>query len=306
MDDTVAVIDLGSNAVRFLVARVRPGKGFHIVRDERVQTRLGASRGVRLPIAAMGQTVVATQRFLRSLNRRRPPRILAVATAAVRDADNAGRLLRRLHAVGVTSIEVLSAEEEGRLGATAAIESLPFEDGMVVDLGGGSLQITEVRHSDVGAVVSLPIGAVRLSRRFIHDDPPSPAQVGALRREVRRQLADLPDTLASDTLVGLGGTIRALARMYLAATGRRRRGLHGVRLPAAAVADLAERLAACNLRKRCRIPGLKADRADVIVAGAAVIDELMNQSRHKAVTVCEQGVRHGILLREAFARGVSA
>src|SRR5262249_56060617 len=92
------------------------------------------------------------------------------------------------------------------------------------------------------------------------------------------------DPLASDTLVGLGGTIRALARMYLAATGRRRRGLHGLRLPAAAVSDLAARLAACNLRRRCRIPGLKAERADVIVAGAAGIHELMVRGRPKTGT----------------------
>jgi len=306
VDDTVALIDLGSNAVRFLVARIRPGKGFRIVRDERVQTRLGAGRGVRLPRAAMERTVAATRRFVRSLEHRRPPRVLAVATAAVRDADNAGRLLRRLRETGVMSVEVLSAESEGRLGATAAIESLPFENGMVVDLGGGSLQITEVRDADVGDVVSLPLGAIRLSRRFLHDDPPTAAQIGALRREVRRQLTDLTDTLPSDTLIGLGGTIRALARMYLAESGRRRRGLHGVRLPATAVSDLAARVAACNLRRRCRIAGLKAERADVIVAGAAVIDELMIRSGHKTITVCEQGVRHGVLLRETFAGRVPA
>jgi len=306
VDDVVALIDLGSNAVRFLVARITPGKGFHVVRDERVQTRLGAGRGVRLPVAAMEQTIAAVRRFVRSLDRRRPPRVLAVATAAVRDAANARHLLRGLREAGVTSIEVLSAESEGQLGAAAAIESLPFEDGMVVDLGGGSLQITEVRDADVGHVVSLPLGAIRLSRRFLHDDPPTAAQIGALRREVRRQLTDLTDTLPSGTLIGLGGTIRALARMYLAASGRRRRRLHGVRLPAAAVSDLAARLAACNRRRRCRIPGLKAERADVIVAGAAVIDELLIRSRHKTVTVCEHGVRHGVLLRETFARGVPA
>src|SRR5262249_48335612 len=239
VDDMVALIDLGSNAVRLLVARITPGQGFHVVRDERVQTRLGAGRGVRLPVAAMEQTVAAGRRFVRSLDRRRPPRGLAVATAAVREADNAGHLLRHLREAGVTSIEVLSAESEGRLGAAAAIESLPFENGMVVDLGGGSLQITEVRDADVADVVSLPLGAIRLSRRFVHDDPPSPAQIGALRREVRRQLADLTEPLPSGTVVGLGGTIRALARMYLAATGRRRRGLHGVRLPSAALSAMS-------------------------------------------------------------------
>src|SRR5262249_60859517 len=100
----VALVDLGSNAVRFLVARITPGKRFRVVRDERVQTRLAAGGGVRLPAAAVEQTIAATRRFVRSLDRRRPPRVLAVATAPVRDAANARHRLRGRPQAGWTSI----------------------------------------------------------------------------------------------------------------------------------------------------------------------------------------------------------
>src|SRR5262249_10345951 len=154
--------------------------------------------------------------------------------------------------------------------------------------------------------IGLPLGAVRLTHRFLGEDPPSPVQLRALRREIGRQLEHLTRPFAPGVLVGLGGTVRSLARMYLAATGRQRRALHGVRLPATGVADLAARLAACPLRRRRKIPGLKAERADVIVAGAAVIDEVMAWCRHEAITICDRGVRHGVLIRETFGRAVSA
>jgi exopolyphosphatase / guanosine-5'-triphosphate,3'-diphosphate pyrophosphatase len=151
-------------------------------------------------------------------------------------------------------------------------------------------------------LASAPLGAVRLTRQLVRHDPPSAGELQAVRREVRRHLEGvLPLASADDRLVGQGGTIRTLARMHLKATPRRRRStVHGLRIDRATVSSLGQTLAALPLRRRRRLAGLKAERADVIVAGAVVLEEIMALGGYPALTVCERGVRHGLLIRETF------
>src|SRR5260370_15655382 len=144
MSERLAVLDLGSNAVRLILARVTPGVEFRVLRQERVQTRLLGNRRGLLPPAAAEQTLKAVRDFLAVVRTGTVPRVLAVATAAVRDAPNADRLLSALlREVGV-EVRVLSGAEEARLGAAAILWSLPVARGAIVDLGGGSLQGTRV------------------------------------------------------------------------------------------------------------------------------------------------------------------
>jgi exopolyphosphatase/guanosine-5'-triphosphate,3'-diphosphate pyrophosphatase len=137
----------------------------------------------------------------------------------------------------------------------------------------------------------------------LRHDPPWPHEIQAARREVRLHLASVLERFSGDhQLVGQGGTIRTLARMHLKAAPRRRRStVHGLRLQRADISALRERLQALPLRRRRRLPGLKAERADVIVAGAVVVEEIMAAGGYTALTVCERGVRHGLLLRETFS-----
>jgi exopolyphosphatase/guanosine-5'-triphosphate,3'-diphosphate pyrophosphatase len=300
MSELLVVVDLGSNAVRFALARVTPGRGFRLLRESRAQTRLAAGRGRRLPERGVRATVDATRRFLRDADVGRPLRVLAVATAAVRDADNARRLAEGIRRVAGVDIEVLGWEEEARLGAVAVMASLPGRDVLVVDLGGGSLQVTRVRDGTITPLASLPLGAVRATRRYFRHDPPAPGEIRALRRHVRDALGVIaPDLTRETILVGLGGTARALGRMHLCARSRRR-GLHGLRLDRETVGALCTRVQAMPIRRRERLEGLPRKRADVIVAGAIVLHEVMSMTGLPALTVCERGVRHGLLLRETF------
>jgi exopolyphosphatase/guanosine-5'-triphosphate,3'-diphosphate pyrophosphatase len=303
MTDLIAVVDLGSNAARFTLARIVPGREFRVLREERVQTRLGAGRGRALPRDAIAATVRATRRFLRSVTRGQSPRVLAIATAAVRDAGNdAVRLRSALRRKAGVELEILSGEDEARLGATAAMASLPVRDGIVLDLGGGSAQLTRVRRGGIEPMTSVPLGAVRLTRGHFRHDPPSPAEVRAVRREVRAHLGGVLERLGGhERLVAQGGTIRTLARMHLKAAPRRRSPIHGLRLRRADVSALRATLEALPLRGRRRLPGLKAERADIILAGAVVVEEIMLAGGYAALTVCERGVRHGLLLRETFS-----
>jgi exopolyphosphatase/guanosine-5'-triphosphate,3'-diphosphate pyrophosphatase len=299
--ERVALVDLGSNAVRFALAQVMPGRSFRLAQTSRAETRLASGHRGQLPGPAIRATVAATRHFLARVDDGQPLRVVAIATSAVRDARNAHRLIDALRRATGIEVEVLGWEEEARLGAVAALASLPLRDALVIDLGGGSLQLTLVQDGTITPLTSAPLGALRATRRFLRHDPPTPGELRTLRQEaadlIRSALPPLPP---SAQLVGLGGTFRTLARMHLAAWRRRRASVHGFVLRRADVSALGQRLQSLPLRRRRRLPGLKARRADIVVAGAVVLEEAMAAAGRPTLTVCERGVRHGLLIRETF------
>ena len=301
----MALLDLGSNAARFLLVKIRPGKGYEILDERRIQTRLGGDRHGRLPGPAVRKTLRAAHAFLEPVRRRHAARVIALATAAVRDADNADSLLIPLGRGYRLDLRVLSGREEARLGARAVLACMPMAAGVVFDLGGGSLQITRIRAGEPLKAVSLPLGALRASMRFFRHDPPTTAELRALRREVRDLVSGLlPSADKGDVLVGLGGTVRNLARIRRAARGRGK-GLRTTVLARADIVTIRERLEAMSLRRRRRVEGLKSDRADIIVAGVVIVEELMALGNYQHLVVCAHGVRHGVLVEETFGPMVS-
>ena len=218
----------------------------------------------------------------------------------MRDAENRERLLDPLRRDEGIDVQILSARDEARLGVDAALESLSFNNGLVVDLGGASLQLSRVRRRKVVSMASLSLGAVRTTRRFVRHDPPTPRELRALRREIRTQLMiGLPPAARGEVVVGLGGTVRTLAGIHLRAhsDGTRR---HGLRLHQSDVTAVRERLEGLSQRKRLRIRSLKAERVDIILAGAIVIEEVMVFGGYLTLAVCTRGIRDAILQREAF------
>jgi exopolyphosphatase / guanosine-5'-triphosphate,3'-diphosphate pyrophosphatase len=302
MAELVAVVDLGSTAVRLLLAHVTPHTGYRVLVEERVPTRLGGGASGTLSREAIDETLRAVHRFFaRYSPNGRGPRIVAVATSAVRDAENRERLLDPLRRDEGIDVQVLSARDEARLGVDAALESLSFNNGLVVDLGGASLQLSRVRHRKVVSMASLSLGAVRTTRRFVRSDPPSPRELRALRREIRTQLMiGLPPAARREIVVGLGGTVRALAGIHLRSRGDRTRR-HGLLLHQSDVTTIRERLEGLPQRKRRRIRSLKAERVDIILAGAIVIEEVMVFGGYLTLAVCTRGIRDAILRRETFA-----
>jgi exopolyphosphatase / guanosine-5'-triphosphate,3'-diphosphate pyrophosphatase len=199
-------------------------------------------------------------------------------------------------------VQILSARDEARLGVDAALESLSFNNGLVVDLGGASLQLSRVRHRKIVSMASLSLGSVRTTRRFVRHDPPTPPELRALRSEIRAQLmVGLPPAARGEIVVGLGGTVRTLAGIHLRAHSDRTRR-HGLRLHQSDVTAVRERLERLSRRKRRRIRSLKAERVDIILAGAIVIEEVMVFGGYLTLAVCTRGIRDAILLRETFGR----
>lgn len=306
MAERLAVLDLGSNAVRLVLARVTPGVEFRVLHQERVQTRLAANRRGLLPRRAVDETIRAVKDFLGEMRNGKPTRVMAIATAAVRDAPNADCLLGPLERETGVEVRVLSGTEEARLGAAAVLWRRQIERGAIVDLGGGSLQVTRVRGGRVVRVASVPLGVVRTTLRFLKHDPARASEIVALRRETRdRLLGVLPRAEAGDPLIGLGGSLRALGRIFLRSAGRDG-SLGGLRMRRRDVTALRERLEPLTVRQRRRVRGLKAERADVILAGAVVIEELMTLGGYEVLTVSNEGVRHGLLIRETFRRASTA
>ncbi|HXA96709.1 MAG TPA: hypothetical protein VN323_14175 [Candidatus Dormibacteraeota bacterium] len=302
--DLVAIVDLGSAAVRFLLAQIRPTSGYRILAQERVQTRLGGGAPGVLPRRAIAKTLRAVHRFFaRYSPQEQGPRVVAIATSAVRDARNRERLLDPLRRDEGIEVQVLSARDEARFGVIAALESLPFVNGVVADLGGSSLQLSRVRRRHVVSSTSLPLGAVRTTRRFLRQDPPTPRELRELRDEIRAQLGDaLPPAARGEMLVGLGGTVRTLASIHLRHHPGERKHRHGLVLHQSDVTAIRERLEALSSRRRRKIRGLKSERADIILAGAMVIEDVMVTGGYLRLVVCTRGVRDGVLLHEAFRR----
>src|SRR5262245_26045297 len=298
--DLTSLVELGSNSVRLMLVRIEPGVGYRVLRDERVQTRLGAGAGAMLSADSVLWTVEVVERFFRTMPVS-PGRAVGVATAAVREAPNADDLLGRLKRDLGLEVEVLTANEEARLGALAARASLQLREATVVDVGGRSLQISAIRDREPVPIASAPLGTLRATQEFLAHDPPAPEELAALRAAVREAIeGHLPAALAGVPMVGVGGTARALGRL---GAGRGPRGAgHRVRISLPELAAMCGRLAVVGLTERRQIDGLKPERADVIVAGAVVFDEILRRGGYASLLVAGHGVRHGVLLRETFER----
>lgn len=303
--ESIALVDIGSNAVRCVIARLDARPGVEIAFRERVQTRLGQSASDELPPAAIEATLRAARRFLKRVRRdHATARVLAVATGAVRDASNRDALLVPLGRLGIHEIRILSGDDEGRLGAEAALRACPIERGMVVDLGGGSLQVTPVEAGLIQPSQSASIGVARMLRRFLESDPAQPNELVALRAELRLHLQRLLVLVPRDgrALVS-GGVVNALARAALSrrdpAADPAQLQTHGCALADSEIGALREWLEPMTVEHRSKARGVNPDRADVIVVGAIVLEELLACSRYPDLTVSRTSVREGVLWREA-------
>ena len=214
MSELLALLDIGSNAARFVVVRIYPGQGYRVLRKDRFQTRLGAGRPGVLSRSAMRETIGAAQQFLTDVRAtectrpraQRVSRVLAIATSAVRDAANQAKFFAAFEQATGVRIEVLSGEEEARLGAQTAVRDLAPQHGMIFDLGGGSLQLSRIQRGKIVQTSSLPLGVVRMTTQCVRHDPPLPRELHTLRQTVRDQIAPLiPQAQTGDMLIGMGG-----------------------------------------------------------------------------------------------------
>jgi exopolyphosphatase/guanosine-5'-triphosphate,3'-diphosphate pyrophosphatase len=311
-DDRLAVIDLGSNSFRLVVFVAADGwwrRTDEIYEPVRIGQGLAASgRLGEEPMQRALATLDVFDHFCRAAELGEDV-VDAVATSAIRDAENAEDFLVRARERTHLPIRVLSREAEARYGYLAAVNSTTLGDGCVLDLGGGSLQLVRVVDRIARESNSWRLGAVRMTERFLPANGPAKRrQLDELRDHVATKLEQaswLPRAGRSDLgarrLVGIGGTVRNLAVAAQRAAGLPSNGVQGMVIERDALEELVVRLAALPASERASVPGIKPARADLILAGALVVQGVLHAGGFDGLETTEAGLREGVFFERLLA-----
>ena len=302
----VAVIDVGSNSTRLLVADVGAGRVSEVERQSRV-TRLG--RGVDLSGQLSAEAIEATCRaiadYVDICRRAGVEQIDSIATSAVRDASNGSAFVAELRERFALSARVLDGEEEARLtymGATA--EQPPSQPTLVVDIGGGSTELIVGTGHEIAFHASLQAGVIRHTERHVASDPPTALELEALATDVRALVEDATAGQAGATAqagIAVAGTPTSLASIELGLEPYDPEQVHGHTLTFSSIQRLFSQLASAPLAKRAEIPGLHPDRAPNIVAGVVILVETMRAFGLERIQVSEHDILYGVAIAAVSA-----
>jgi exopolyphosphatase/guanosine-5'-triphosphate,3'-diphosphate pyrophosphatase len=306
-DRRLAVIDLGSNSFRLVVFSWGEHHGHTWWRrtdeiHEAVRVGAGLDAAGELQPEPMERALETIELFAHFCRATGIDDVRPVATSAIRDATNQAAFLKSARKRSGLEIEVLTPEEEARYGYLAAVNSTTLADGVALDLGGGSLQLTNVLGREAQDMRSWPLGAVRMTERFLDGDNVKRKQLKALRAHLTDELAAagwLRDAATDGArLAGIGGTVRNLASAAEIAAELPSFGVQGFLLRRDALDDLVERFAEMTPDERGEVPGIKPERGDLILAGAVVVQTVMELGAFEALEVTEAGLREGVFYAE--------
>ena len=300
----LGVLDVGSNTVHMLVVDAHPGARPLPAFSHKVDLRLAAQLedGSRLSGEGAQRLEAIVAESLRIAEDKGVEEIIAFATSAVREAVNGEQVLARIREQTGAKIDVMTGDEEARLTFLAARRWFGWSSGrlLVIDIGGGSLEVASGIDEEPDALASLPLGAVRLTGEWFSSDPPSAAEVRRMRRHVRAEIARQTGGMlrhgAPDQVVGTSKTFRQLGRIAGAAPSGE--GPYVKRyLRHADVAALAERLPAMTAAERAKLPGVSASRVAQLPAGAIVADAAMDLMGVAHLEICPWALREGVILK---------
>jgi exopolyphosphatase/guanosine-5'-triphosphate,3'-diphosphate pyrophosphatase len=299
----IAAIDIGSNSIHMVIARVGRA-GFEIV--DRAKEMVGLGRSTlstgRLSPVAIDVGFRTLEIFKNLAEKHGADPILAVATSAVREAKNGGDFALRVWDRLGLHVDVITGAEEARLIFLAAAHAVDFrrERPIVIDVGGGSVEVIAGQGNQIRWIESLKLGVVRLTERFLRSDPPEPSEISALRSHLHRTLAPVfrrARRFRPSLLVGTSGTLLNLTAMASAiATGKAPARTHNRTLPLRKLAAVRAKVLACDADERAELPGLDRRRVDLIPAGAVLAETLIEGFGLKGLRACDWALREGILL----------
>lgn len=299
----IAAIDIGTNSIRCLIAETSKDGKFKILDDEKATVRLGEKLAMTGVISdeASNRAIETIRRFRKLVTGFNVEAVEAVATSAVRTATNGKELIATLSEELGHEIRIISGEEEAELTAASALSNFDMNGKRyaMVDIGGGSVEIVTASGNHVEEFYSLELGAVVMTDRFLKSDPITPDELGKLQRHIRGSLKRTftGKRVQVDSLIGSGGTVTALGCMAMQMRKDNYVSIHGYEVLRSEVVHLLAMLLRKDLKGRRTIPGLNQDRADIIVAGVVVIDELMSFFDANRTLVNERGIREGLLIR---------
>jgi exopolyphosphatase/guanosine-5'-triphosphate,3'-diphosphate pyrophosphatase len=305
---TRAVIDLGSNSFRLVVFTTGEGGWWKRSDELSDMVRIGGdlTPDGGLSEARMAHALETLRVFAAfcTTSGIEPGEVEAVATSAIRDASNGDAFVAQAQAETGLPIRVLSGEEEALYSYVAAVNSTSTSDGVVLDLGGGSLELVQVRGRRAGGIASWPLGAVRATERYLPcGGPAKPGAIAKLHARTLRALEDAPwvAEAGAGRLVGLGGSVRNLAMAAIRRADLPLDSVQGFVLTPDALDELVEELAGRPPEERERVPGIKRGRGEVILAAAVVLRAVLQASGADGIEATEAGLREGIFLTRLLA-----
>jgi exopolyphosphatase/guanosine-5'-triphosphate,3'-diphosphate pyrophosphatase len=306
----LAAIDIGTNSFRCIVVEVDPLEGFRVLDDEKATVRLGEglNQTGKITPAARDRAIDALQRMNKIITGLGAEMVEVVATSAVRKADNREAFLREIKTATGLDIKVIDGKAEAALAALSVQHNFAMEQQRfaMADIGGGSVEIliASGRHSEI--VTSLELGAVFLSEKFLHSDPPREKELKKLRKYIRNALKTegIGDGLPVNCLIGSGGTITNIGSMVMAMRGEQYQSIHRYEVLHSEVVHLLAMLARQTTKERQNTPGLNPERADIILAGMVLADELLRRTHTNLLRINAKGIREGLILQSLQKRGL--
>ncbi len=299
----LAAIDIGTNSIRCIVVEVDSQGRFMVLDDEKATVRLGENMAASGAISppAFARAVDAMSRIRKLIDGLKVTEVEAVATSAVRSASNGVELVGVLTRELGREIRIISGEEEAELVAISARHNFDMSGKryMIIDIGGGSVEIMSAVANLVESCYSLQLGAVLMTDRFLLSDPVKETEIDKLRRHVRAELKNIfcDEKPIVQSFISSGGTITALASMVMSMRRQVFSSLHGFEVLRSEIVHLLAMLVRKDIKALRSVPGLNPDRADIIVAGLVVIDELMKFFSANIMLVNERGIREGLIIR---------
>lgn len=295
----IAIIDLGSNTARLIVMEATPGHSYRLVDEIREVVRLRQGMTDEgLSEEAIGRAYSTLRLFSRFCTSTKTDVVIAAATSAVRDAANGAAFVERVTSELGLPLRILSGEQEAFYGVIGAINEIPMAQGVILDIGGGSAQLSQIESGQSTRGNSLRLGALALTERFISKDPAADKDVARLQDDIRSQLEMidwLPSVRGRQT-IGLGGTIRNLAKIETRRQDSPLNTLHGFSLTRDSLDASIASFRKLPLAKRQRIAGLSPDRADIILSGALVVRGVLDILGVDELAISTSGLREGLFL----------
>ena len=297
----IAAIDIGTNSLHMIVCRIRPDLSFEVVDREKEMVRLGTGglEGRRLLDTTVAAAIQALSKFKRIAASHGVDEIVAAATSAVREAENGADFVAAVRRDIGLHVRVISGTEEARLIHLAAAYAVDIgkRTAIVIDIGGGSTEITAGTAERVQSGKSFKLGVIRLTERFVKSDPLSGRDERHLVRRIRKEAGAYLNQLRKrkiERVIGTSGTILSLGAL---ASGRHSNDeLRNVRVGAKALKRQRKRLTSMTLEERLRLPNLDPRRADLAPAGAVLLDSLLDELEADELTLCDFALREGLIL----------
>lgn len=299
MTERIAIIDLGSNSARLIVMHIYHNGAYNLVYNQKESVRLseGMEEDNHLQNPAIDRAIHTLKTFSHLCQLHKVDKIIAVATAAVRNALNGTEFIKLVQTTTGIPLETISGEREAMIGSVAVTNTIDIADALLFDLGGGSTELTLIRDHKVAELISIPFGAITLSEHFQTQDKVTDEILANLNDFIQGKLTAIP-WLANLNLplVGIGGTARNIAKMDQKRKNYPFPKIHNYRMGIMSLDSLWKILIKTNLSQRRKLPGLSSERADIIVAGMNIVKALFEVSSGSQFIVSGCGLREGLFM----------